>query len=72
MYLKDFNLVFKEYPVTVLREYIAIGCQIHTYEEWKKFTDADIAPMDGPDGIQWWHKYRDVILKIWEINFPAK
>ena len=66
---KVINLMFKEYSVTILKEYIAIGCQTHTYEEWKNFKDCDIAPMDGPNGIQWWHKYRDVILKIWENNF---
>lgn len=66
---KVINLMFKEYSVTILKEYIAIGCQTHTYEEWKNFKDCDIAPMDGPNGIQWWHKYRDVILKTWEKNF---
>ena len=66
---KVINLMFKEYSVTILKEYIAIGCQTHTYEEWKNFKDCDIAPMDGPNGIQWWHKYREIILKTWENNF---
>ncbi len=63
------NLIFKEYSCTLVKEYIAIGCQNHTYERWKNFNDYEIAKMDGPDGLQWWHKYKDIILSIWENNF---
>ena len=66
------NLIFKRYSVTVINDYISIGCQTHTYEEWKNFTDYQIAKMDGADGLVWWHNHKDIILKICENNFKEE
>ena len=43
--------------------------KIYTYEDCKNFTDDEIFKMYGQDYLVWWHKYKDVLLKIWELNY---
>lgn len=34
------------YNIVKCKQYIRIGCEIHTPEEWSNFTDAEIDKMD--------------------------
>ena len=40
-----------------------IGCQIHTVEEWKKFTDEQIKDMDS-EALEFWNKHKSMLLSI--------
>ena len=52
--------------ITVISKHgISIGCEQHTLEEWKEFTDEDISAMD--DGaLEWWTTWKDVIFRVVE------
>lgn len=49
------------WTVYVHNNAVRIGCQHHTHEEWKKFTDEEIAEMDDK-ALEWWHKYKPLII----------
>ena len=42
-----------------------IGCQEHTVEAWKNFTDGEIKRMDR-DALEFWDKYKGLLLKACE------
>lgn len=45
----------------IQQDWIRIGCQYHTTEEWANFTDEQISVMDYR-ALDWWLKHRDLIL----------
>ena len=40
-----------------------IGCQNHSVEDWKSFTDERISQMDG-DALEFWNKHKTMLLDI--------
>ena len=50
--------------VTVLDEYIQIGCQLHKTTEWAGFSDASIAAMDGRSALRFWRTNKAAILAL--------
>ena len=42
-----------------------IGCQEHSVEAWKNFTDGEIKRMDS-DALEFWGKYKGLLLKACE------
>ena len=54
------------YHLTITDEHIIIGCQCHTKEKWKSFTEKDIVRMDGEQSAETWFKYREFILMLAE------
>ncbi len=44
-----------------------IGCQTHTFEEWKDFTDEEIEEMDV-NALIWWKKWKDFIFQAIELS----
>lgn len=63
------TLETEDHTCTILKEYIVVDYQIYTYEDCKNLTDDEIFKMYGQDYLVWWNKYKDVLLKIWELNY---
>jgi hypothetical protein len=74
------NIIGKVYQITGLcwqviftENQIQIGCEIHPVEEWKSFSDEEIAEMDNY-ALTFWKEYKTYILdqydfmenKVWE------
>lgn len=51
------------WAVAVSKEQMQIGCQCHTIERWRGFTDAQIAAMDS-QALAFWSAHRDLLLSI--------
>jgi len=45
---------------------IRIGCENHTVEEWRSFSDEDILAMDGEKALIWWRQNRERVLYLAE------
>jgi len=54
----------KRYTVVCTEDTIAIGCQKHSVKEWEEFSDAQIITMDGIDALEWWNKYKDIVITL--------
>jgi hypothetical protein len=49
------------WPIRISDEYIRIGCEKHTIDEWDNFTDEEIDDMDQ-EALQFWRKHKEFIL----------
>jgi uncharacterized protein YjbI with pentapeptide repeats len=59
------------YPITYTATHIQIGCERHTHEEWRGFSDAQIRAMDGRAAVDWWGSWKDWLFDLIE-RCPAK
>lgn len=48
-----------------------IGCQNHSVESWKNFTDEEIKRMDS-DALEFWNKYKTMLLVACDTHVHAK
>ena len=64
------SLQLEEWPVTYTAERLQIGCQNHTIDEWRTFTDSEIQKMDEK-ALGWWSKYKALIFLTIETS-PAE
>ncbi|MGL4523755.1 MAG: hypothetical protein ACRCWQ_14505 [Bacilli bacterium] len=55
------NLLGFYYTVTITDKHMRVGCQCHTFEEWKNFTTKEILEMDGKEALKF---YRDVLVPV--------
>jgi carbonic anhydrase/acetyltransferase-like protein (isoleucine patch superfamily) len=62
------NIVQERYNITILPEFLKIGCKFYTKKEWWGFTDREILEMDGKDGLKWWKKWKPILMAICEEN----
>jgi hypothetical protein len=63
--IKSFQ--FGIYTVVIYKDIITIGCEPHTIEEWKAFTDKEIAKMDEEiDAVAWWKLNKDIVIQLAE------
>ncbi len=53
-----------DYYCWIFENIIKIGCEVHSYQEWKNFTDKEILKMDGKRALKFWKKEKEIILKI--------
>ena len=52
----------EEYFVSIANgESVRAGCQIHSIEDWRKFTKAQIADMDGRRALRFYPRLLDLI-----------
>ena len=58
------------WQITYSAEVIQIGCQQHSIEAWKAFSDEEIAKMDVR-AFAWWKVWKPVLMQIIEVS-PAK
>jgi len=56
------------YSITITDTIIKIGCEKHTIDKWKNFTDREILEMDGHSGLQFWKEYKNMIMGIVDSN----
>ena len=56
------------YYITYTSKIIQIGCQRHTIEEWKNFNNKSILEMDGKKALEWWDKWKPIIMQIIEMS----
>ena len=47
--------------VLITQQYMSIGCQRHTHEEWAAFTDDDISEMHD-NSLEFWKANREFLL----------
>ncbi len=48
-----------------------IGCQNHSVEAWKNFTDEEIKSMDS-DALEFWNKYKTMLLVACDTHVHVK
>ncbi len=49
--------------VFILKNHIQIGCEFHSKDEWKNFTDNEISVMHSK-ALEFWGKYKNLILEF--------
>ena len=59
------------WPVTFSKTQMQIGCQSHTIEEWKGFSEEEIAEMEER-AAEFWGKYKDFIFSFIELVSEPK
>ena len=64
------SLQCEKYLISYTVNFLNIGCQSYTIEEWKNFDDEKIKGMDS-GALEWWTKWKPIILQIIEMS-PAK
>ena len=62
------SLQIEKYCITYTSEILQIGCQRHTIEEWKNFNNKSILEMDGKRALEWWNKWKQIIMQIIEMS----
>ena len=64
------SLINLQWSILVTGQYMRIGCQRHTHEEWRDFTDAKIRNM-AIDALAFWRKWKAPLLAICHANHEA-
>jgi len=62
------QLLGLEYFVLITEKNIQIGCKKYTAKEWESFSDKEILSMDEKKGLDFWKKYKKLILDAWELH----
>ena len=62
------SLQTETYYITYTSKIIQIGCQRHTIEEWKNFNNKSILEMEGKRALEWWNKWKPIIMQIIEMS----
>ena len=57
----------EDWPISYTSNVMQIGCQRHTFDAWKNFSDAQIRAMDGRRALTFWAKWKETIFKIIEM-----
>ena len=52
------------YSVTISDHHLRIWLEQHTFDEWRMFDDKDILKLDGPKGLQFWNRYKEILLVL--------
>ncbi len=53
------------WDVLISYNFMKIGCQTHTHDEWKSFSDEYISNMND-DALEFWFENKDVLFAICE------
>ena len=61
----------EDWPISYTSDVMQIGCQCHTFDAWRNFSDAEIRAMDGRKAVAFWGKWKSVIFQIIEMA-PAQ
>ena len=66
--MKDiFTLQLDTYLIGFTNKYLQIGCKRHTIEEWKNFSDEEIAKMDK-NALSWWNKWKEHLFNTISLS----
>lgn len=55
------------WDVLITGENLKIGCQRHSYDEWKAFSDEQIAQMDSY-ALVFWTEYKGILMNLCDIQ----
>jgi len=61
------SLINLQWPILITGQYMRIGCQRHTHEEWRDFTDAKIRNM-AIGALAFWREWKAPLLAICHAN----
>ena len=61
------SMQFDKYMVTYTSQVMAIGCEQHTIEEWRNFSDDEIQKMNDKV-MEWWRKYKNALFNLINIS----
>ena len=62
------SMQLEKYRIFFTKDILAIGCKQYSWDEWRDFTDRQIAEMD--DGaLKWWNKWKEHIFQAYELTF---
>jgi hypothetical protein len=50
--------------VYILDTHMQIGCELHSFDDWRTFDDARIAEMDGRNALRFWRAHKDALLSL--------
>jgi uncharacterized protein YjbI with pentapeptide repeats len=62
-----FTMQLDTWRIGFTKDFMKIGCQSHSLEKWKNFTDEEILIMDSK-ALSWWKKWKDFIFKAVELT----
>ena len=51
------------WPTYILTDWMKIGCEFHTIDEWKSFTDEEICAMDSC-ALEFWRSNKDMLIGV--------
>ena len=57
--------------VLITDNYMRLGCERHTHEEWRKFRTSNIEKM-GVGAVAIFKRYREVLLALCDLHQPIK
>ena len=61
------SLINLQWSILITGQYMRIGCQRHTHEEWRDFTDAKIRNM-AIGALAFWREWKAPLLAICHAN----
>lgn len=61
------SLISLQWSILITGQYMRIGCQRHTHEEWRDFTNSKIDNM-GKGALAFWRKWKAPLLAICQAN----
>ena len=62
------TMLLDTWDIVFTKDTIAIGCQQHSIECWRNFTDDEINKMEK-GALNWWKKWKDFIFMAIELSF---
>ena len=65
------SMQFDKYMVTYTSQVMAIGCEQHTIEEWRNFSDDEIQKMNDKV-LEGWSKWKQDIFSIVDKSFKEE
>ena len=54
------------YSISITDSHISIGCETHSINEWRSFSDEQIIEMDGKYAIEFWSTHKTAIIALAE------
>lgn len=55
------------WDILITPQYLKIGCERHTHEEWAAFTDAEISRMHDK-ALEWWKDHKELLMMACELH----
>jgi|GEM_PF-4641906 len=52
------------YRVGIWGNHVEIGCETHSFKEWRDFSDGAIRLMDGVEALNFWRENKSIIMSI--------
>ena len=57
------TLIIGTYHISYTSNQLAIGCEQHSHDIWRAFTDNEISNMDS-DALDWWDLNKELIFTL--------